>query len=188
MSLALVILLAAACVPTVAEPSAPPAASIDPDAAIWASLEARPLNLPSLTSGRPCPRTSGKDINMNLGPGLGNGPLYPVGLGVDGVLSFGGTPEGGWYFAKVLWVASPDFTGHALIRGHQIDGPNELRFENGSDPSPHLHFDGSPLGDGWRHQPSYTRLRAPGCYAYQVDGIGLNRVIVFEAILEKSGG
>jgi hypothetical protein len=88
----------------------------------------------------------------------------------------------------VLWVASPSYTGYALIRGHQIDGPNDLRFENGSDPQHELRFDGSPLSDGWRHQPSYTRVLAPGCYAYQVDGIGLSTVIVFEATLEKSGG
>ncbi|HEY8825785.1 MAG TPA: hypothetical protein VIP07_13005, partial [Candidatus Limnocylindria bacterium] len=96
-----------------------------------------------------------------------------------------GSPEGGWYFAKVLWVASPSYTGRALIRGHQIDGPNEVRFENGSDPPLELRFDGNPLGDGWRHQPSYTRVRAPGCYAYQVDGIPVSSVIVFEATLEN---
>jgi hypothetical protein len=112
-----------------------------------------------------------------------------VGLGTDGILHLGGTPEGGWYVAKVLWVASPKYADHhALIRGHQIDGPNELRFESGSDPPRALRFDGAGLGDGWRHQPSYTRVRAPGCYAYQVDGIDLSVVIVFEAIYETPGG
>ncbi|HEY8825306.1 MAG TPA: hypothetical protein VIP07_10505 [Candidatus Limnocylindria bacterium] len=155
------------------------------DAAIWASLAARPLNLPVLAPGQACPRATGATVNPNVGLALGSGPLYPAGARADGTIPFGGSPEGGWYFAKVLWVASPSYTGHALIRGHQIDGPNEVRFENGSDPPLELRFDGNPLGDGWRHQPSYTRVRAPGCYAYQVDGIGVSSVIVFEATLEN---
>ena len=36
---------------------------------------------------------------------------------------------------------------------------------------------------GQRYRPSYTRLRAPGCYAYQVDGTTFSRVIVFQAEL-----
>jgi hypothetical protein len=32
-----------------------------------------------------------------------------------------------------------------------------------------------------RYRPSYTRLRAPGCYAYQIDGTTFSRVIVFAA-------
>ena len=36
---------------------------------------------------------------------------------------------------------------------------------------------------GQRYRPSYTRVRGPGCYAYQVDGTSFSRVIVFEAIV-----
>jgi hypothetical protein len=32
-----------------------------------------------------------------------------------------------------------------------------------------------------RYRPSYTRLRGPGCYAYQVDGTSFSRVVVFRA-------
>jgi hypothetical protein len=151
---------------------------------MWASLAARPLNLPGLALGQACPRATAATVNPNVGIALGSGPLYPAGARADGTIPFGGSSEGGWYFAKVLWVASTTYTGRALIRGHQIDGPNDLRFENGSDPQRELRFDGSPLGDGWRHQPSYTRVRAPGCYAYQVDGIGFSAVIAFEATLD----
>jgi hypothetical protein len=31
--------------------------------------------------------------------------------------------------------------------------------------------------------PSSTRLRAPGCYAYQIDGLNFSHLIVFEAKL-----
>jgi hypothetical protein len=29
--------------------------------------------------------------------------------------------------------------------------------------------------------PSYARVRAPGCYAFQIDGTMFSRIIVFEA-------
>jgi hypothetical protein len=88
-----------------------------------------------------------------------------------------------------LWIAGPGYPDRpALIRGGQIDGQNELRFEDGVDPAGELRFEGADLGQGWRHQPSYTRVSGPGCYAYQVDGLGLSEVIVFEAVAEKPGG
>jgi hypothetical protein len=36
---------------------------------------------------------------------------------------------------------------------------------------------GAPLGV-W---PSFTRVRKPGCYAYEVDGTSFSEVIVFRA-------
>lgn len=35
--------------------------------------------------------------------------------------------------------------------------------------------------DGSRGRPSYTWLRALGCYGYQIDGRTFSRVIVFRA-------
>jgi hypothetical protein len=29
---------------------------------------------------------------------------------------------------------------------------------------------------------TYTRIRAGGCYAYQVDGTGISEVVVFRAV------
>jgi hypothetical protein len=72
-----------------------------------------------------------------------------------------------------------------LIRGRQIDGPNELRFGPGDNPSTELQLDESNMaviGEGdWPNWPSYTRLRTPGCYAYQVDGTSFSTVITFQA-------
>jgi hypothetical protein len=182
-------MLMLACSPEQGPSSGYQVFSADPDAATWALLAARPLQLPTLAPAGPCPRSTGATVNTKVAPALGPGPIYPVGLGTDGVLQFGGVPRGGWYYSKVLWVASPGYTDrHVLIRGRQIDGPNELRFEDGADPAAGLHFEGSDLGEGWRHQPSYTRVSGPGCYAYQVDGLGLSEVIVFEAVAQKSGG
>ena len=51
------------------------------------------------------------------------------------------------------------------------------RFERGTVPSTELHLPYS--GD----RPSYTRLRAPGCYAYQVDGPNFSYPVAFRAEL-----
>jgi hypothetical protein len=36
-------------------------------------------------------------------------------------------------------------------------------------------------GGGWRDTPSFTRLRSPGCYAYQIDTADGTWSIVFTA-------
>jgi hypothetical protein len=34
----------------------------------------------------------------------------------------------------------------------------------------------------WRSAGTYTRVRAAGCYAYQIDGTTFSRVVVFRAV------
>jgi hypothetical protein len=46
--------------------------------------------------------------------------------------------EGGWYYAKVLWVASPAHPGPFLVQGRQLDGPRRLRFGEGPQPAAEL--------------------------------------------------
>jgi hypothetical protein len=36
-----------------------------------------------------------------------------------------------------------------------------------------------------RYRPSYTRLRVPGCDAYQIDGTTFSRVVAFSAEVAK---
>jgi hypothetical protein len=99
-----------------------------------------------------------------------------------------GREEGGWYYAKVLWAATPDYAGPILVRGRQLDGPHEVRFERGADPPAELRLadGGITVGaPGLRNWPSYTRVRAPGCYAYQVDGQDFSEVMVFQAVKER---
>jgi hypothetical protein len=90
-----------------------------------------------------------------------------------------------WGGRKVLWVGDPAFHGLALVRGHQLDGLNEVRFNAGADPPPELRLDSSAPDNttgGWNNWPSYTRVRAPGCYAYQVDGPDFTLVLPFSAV------
>jgi hypothetical protein len=84
-----------------------------------------------------------------------------------------------------MWGIDARYVGPTLVRGHQLDGPEEVRFENGSPgfteekrlhPAPELRFVGGYV------RPAVTRVRTLGCYAYQVDGLGFSRTIVFQAV------
>lgn len=69
-----------------------------------------------------------------------------------------------------------------LIRGRQLDGPYRVRFGRGNVPPVALRIvPGETLVKGGRADGAYARLRAPGCYGYQIDGKTFSRVIVFRA-------
>ena len=166
-------------------PDGIPAASPTP-ADAWSLLRQRPLNLPAVIPGRPCPIGPAQSVSPAFGTALGTGPIYPVGLGVEAVLTYSSASfPAPWGGQKVLWVGDPAYHGIALIRGHQLDGPNEVRFNQGADPPAELRLDSSTPDNttgGWNNWPSYTRVRAPGCYAYQVDGPDFTLVIPFTAV------
>jgi hypothetical protein len=142
----------------------------------------RPLRIPVLAPGSTCPRSSARRVSKDFGIALGPGPVYPVPF-PDGTFHYGGgRTEGGWIYAKVLWIGGPRYRGPILIRGRQLDGTNWLGFEYGARPFADLQIPPVPAGfRGWRHTASYTRFRGPGCYAYQIDGTTFSRVIVFSA-------
>ncbi|HXG75200.1 MAG TPA: hypothetical protein VNJ53_01385 [Gaiellaceae bacterium] len=159
----------------------------------WTTLR-RPLEVPRLAPGAPCP-ASGIDASVDfarfgVGPGLGPGPVYPVGL-ADGTLELAPARNFGsrhWLGQKVLWFVHPRYRGPVLVRGRQLDGPARVRFERGDVPPLELRilptqtvaWAGQP--DGARGAPSYTRLRAPGCYGYQVDVATFSYVVVFRGV------
>lgn len=142
-----------------------------------------------------CPVSEARPLGPFVGPGLGPGPVYPV-FGDHGVLRFNppGSQTGQSLFAgsqwggqKVLWVGAPSYRGPVLIRGRQLNGPLAIGFGRAAVPlaamqllAPGASSAGEP--PGWREWPSYTRLRAGGCYAYQVDGTSFSTVIVFRAV------
>jgi hypothetical protein len=153
------------------------------------------LHIPALQAGESCPVSRLRTVSPDFGPGLGDGPVYPVGFTERSVLLFEYPPHkrsvfagSKWSGQKVLWISDPKYEGPILIRGRQLDGRNEVRFGHGGDlkPRPELAFESGEAvgvaGDWWDF-PSYTRLRAPGCYAYQVDGDGFSDVIVFRAVV-----
>jgi hypothetical protein len=148
----------------------------------------RPLHLPRVAKGAPCPVSSGAVAN-NLGRGLarmpaaGAGPVYLMSVGDDpaGSLGVPGADPQGWRGQKAPWIASPRYRGPILIRGARIDGRGELRFARST--GEHLlalyqRRGQSIQPNGWRVWPSLILVHAPGCYALQIDGISFSHVIV----------
>ena len=110
-----------------------------------------------------------------------------VGLGTgDGVVRYTvDTKEhDGWYYYKTLWAIAPSYTGHVVITGDQIGGSNGLRFNAGAgfpgQKQLELRFPADDSGR-WQYGPSDTLIRAPGCYAFRVEGDALEQNIVFKA-------
>jgi hypothetical protein len=167
--------------------------------ASWASLR-RPFRLPVLEPGSECLRdnassASRRSSEFRSGFSLGPGPVYPVvalapaakveqpGVVRTNLLHYSNRAEGGWHSLHVLWIASPRYGGAALVRGRRLDGPHVAAFGAGSHPTGELQlWDVTANEPGsWRRQPSELRLRAPGCYAIQIDGRHFSKVVTFEA-------
>jgi hypothetical protein len=169
---------------------------------IWKKLH-RPLHVPVLAAGEPCP-VSAVDTHFDfakygIARGIGPGPAYPIGFSQPGsVLQFVDPAPANSEFAgsewngqKVLWFVAPSYRGPVLIRGRRLDAPDVLRFQRGKVPPAELRIQSgfSLVGNpgvnnfGQRYRPSYTRFRAPGCYAYQIDGTTFSRIVVFAAKL-----
>jgi hypothetical protein len=133
-----------------------------------ASLE-RPLRLPGLGPGGSCP--------ISRGPG----PVEPLGSPNVRLTSFIGSS---WKAARVTWRSAPSYKGPVLIRGRQLGGSGVVGFGEGHVPYDQLQLldsaQGMPRGPS-REWPSFTRVQAAGCYAYQVDGSSFSYVIVFRA-------
>jgi len=162
----------------------------------WGKLH-RSLHLPQLTAGEACP-VSPVDRRVDwpggLSPGVGPGPVYPIGIGGDGDLGTRGPSSDGWFGTKVLWYVKPSYPRRVLIRGHRLDGPGTLRFhQGGRSHGRHLHalrigrnttasWQGQPRGS--RGVPSGVLIRASGCYGVQIDGTRFSRTVVFTASTE----
>jgi hypothetical protein len=151
------------------------------------------LQLPELLPGiDPC-SISPQQVAHNLsagfgdGPAVGTGPIYALmGEMQEGVLKYSQSYsqahyKDGWAYLKVLWMAKPEVSGNILIRGRQIDGPNAIGFGMGDDPAYALQWEVASQS-GWASLPSETRIRAPGCYAYQVDSQKGSEVIIFKVV------
>ena len=149
------------------------------------------LDLLTLPAGTACP-TSRQQVAHNLstefgyGPAVGTGPIYVLmGEMQEGALRYSQSQSNGWAYSKALWMAKPEVGGRVLIRGRQIDGPidgpNWILFGMGDVSVSALQWEiASQIG--WASLPSEIGVRAPGCYAYQVDSLGGGEVIVFQVV------
>lgn len=194
----LVLLLAATAlitcteVPAASPSAASPSVRLDPvgnvlppvaDEETWKELSARPVQLPTVAPGSPCPITPTTQLASGTGVLAGSGPVYAVG----NVIAYGARTIDGIFPSKVLWVAAPDYPGPALIRGRQLDGPGGVFFSN-SRKVTELRFEldtrvrAGASDQGWRYLPSTVNVEGTGCYGFQLDGAGWTSTIVMRAI------
>jgi hypothetical protein len=151
----------------------------------------RELQIPTIAPGAPCPVSEANPLLWSRdSSALGPGPVAPV-LLLNGTLGYRPRYHGSdWGAGKVLWVSAPEYDGPILIRGGRVDGTGGVGFtvvdwaplvELQLPPGPSLNIDYG----GWRNWPSATRIHAPGCYAYQVDGTDFSYAIVFRAVISR---
>jgi hypothetical protein len=166
-----------------------PTATAVPTPSVADVLRSRPLRIPALAAGEACVATPAKEVTPDLGPALGDGPVYMVGYGTEGITSYyGGREDGGWYYLKTIWAAPPNFHSVFLLRGRQVDGSNEARFsqDDTATPDPQAVYSSEPvpgsMPSGWLPWVRYVRVRAPGCYGIQVDGQTFSEVIRFKVV------
>lgn len=190
--------LLVACTSSPAPPT-PPTVVVTPTYptgdAVAKMLEDRPLHIPTIAAGSSCPTTQVKQVSADFGPAQGAGPAYAT-IGAEKIpphavfyyadaQHFGTEAQTnkGWGGQKVLWFINPGYKGLVLVRGRQLDGPHQVRF-NQLDQQ--LLLDSTFGGTPWPNFPSYTRLQAPGCYAYQVDGNNFSYLIIFQAAVNNN--
>lgn len=158
----------------------------------WGRKLHRPLHLPQLAPGAPCPvssvdsRLDWASINVFGGSGIGRGPAYPA-TGPSSQLTVRPDAQypGPWLGTKLFWYVRPSYRGPVLIRGRQLDGNRRLGFNGREVPRWEMRIRiGQTVGwdgqrPGSRGLPSTIRARTSGCYGVQIDGTRFSRIVVF---------
>lgn len=172
-----------------------------PDPATVRAAIAKPLTLPTLAPGQACPVSPARTFPHG-GAGftgsvtaIGPGPLYMTGPVASGSIDLVQRRPGGWLWTKPIWVFAGGYQGPFLLRGGRIDQRGPLEFDHylgaahedsGSTPHPQLLYVrnglNAPTMAGLDSEPSGIYVKAPGCYAIQVDGQGFSETIVFRAV------
>jgi hypothetical protein len=155
----------------------------------WSVLRRRAVTVPRVDPGGACPTgaRTGSLPGYPSQPAWGDGPAWPFITGETERprVTIEAEPGSDWGTHKIMWAIDPRYIGPVLVRGRQLDGANELRFENGHPAfteQQRLHPVRELRLEGGSVHPATTRFFAPGCYAWRIDGIGFSRTIVFEAV------
>jgi hypothetical protein len=125
---------------------------------------------------------------------LKRGPVYAALLaGPPRIVYLSGLPTVGQSRGRAvptIWVSRPSYDGPVLVRGGRLERPGRLGFGSHAQPRTELRLPAGswPRGDapravqtpkGWRATGVPTRIRVPGCCAFQVDGQGFSYVLAF---------
>jgi hypothetical protein len=152
-----------------------------------AAVAARPL----LHSG--CPVTTPpRTVTPHFSPVVGTGPVYAMATSFTfPTMLFAYPPPKRSRFYGSKWggqvlklLGSPDYRGGLLLRGHQLGGPNVVRFGTSTIPFKTLSLPrayNDPAVGGWAGWGSYIRLRRSGCYQLRIIGTSFTETIVFRA-------
>jgi len=147
------------------------------------SLMARPLKLPAVQPGMPCPVTTVAKVSPGVSNPRGRGPFY---LG-------GPMPTAAFPWNKTVYVVTGSpVPGPVLLRGGRIDGVGRLQFSGQpatpSDKATHLTSEAGVSDDFYDHVLQaagggalYVYPSTTGCYAIQVDATTYEDVIVVSA-------
>ena len=153
----------------------------------------RPLDLPDVSPGSPCPVSAARKISSQFAPVLGSGPVY-VGTyspGPHNVVPVPyPAPEGspafgtGWTVTKIPLVMPKSLRQPIIARGRRIDGDAPLGFSGPAGRRPYAAIQYPPGGnmiDLGRHKAVGVLAWAsePGCYSLQIDGRSFSRVVTF---------
>ncbi len=149
----------------------------------------RPLHLPVLRPDQPCPTSHGTPINAVgfVGVALGVGPVHPLAGDTNGVAELTSrTQHPGWLAIKDLWFSEPGYQGPFLVRIRRLDGAGPAGLlENPALTSFYVPPGPTSTGtDGYREVTGATWVTAPGCLAWQVDGLTFSNVIVIRLVCQ----
>jgi hypothetical protein len=156
-----------------------------PSPITYRTLRARPLELPIVAAGSPCP-VSPVTLLGGVAPRVGT----PLRLGFGNPVG----PQGAYAFNKtVLDYANPPSSPEVVLRGGRLDGPGKLYF-GGPGVTPNeaaaavsvidpqggrAPFYGELQMSVGSSAVFYTYPTTAGCYGIQVDSEGFSEVVVF---------
>ncbi len=190
-------------------PTPRPASTTQPDP--FAKLRARPLRLPARRRGNcslsPQLSRATELPGIPAEAGLGAGPVYVAFPAIPRVLDLfppernSPLEKSRWRSTETVWVSEPAYDGPVLVRGHQLDGANRIGFGTRVGPDWELRLSAGNWAEGskplrawgrrlhprkgWRVAFAHVRIRAEGCYAFQVDGGSFSERIGFYTAVQR---
>ena len=186
-----------------ANPSVAPASNL-------ADLRTRSLHLPAVGPNQACPITQSHDMAPVVDGGKGKGPGFGFGPGpayLSGIIQIypGGFDNEVWLieptYAGPVLVRGHQINGQGLVDFQEPTTFANSGFSSAGSPPPGapattVTIEGAPVSfyqeldlpartaaeraGFWRMFFARTHIETPGCYAFQLDGVGFSLVIVFQ--------
>jgi hypothetical protein len=147
------------------------------------------LHFPVLRPGQRCPASRGTRFHTSQFGGieLGTGPVRVIAgstrSGIADLINPTSAPP--WLALKTLWFSLPAYQGPFVIRATRLDRAGPVALGEGPGMLPLVIPPGPTLNSyfGYRTVPGGLWVKSPGCYAWQVDGLGFSEIIVVRAVL-----